>query len=1404
MDPGLLELIASGEPGDEVAIIVRLHPGRAPPDSLRLIARFGWIATGRAQRDRLAAIHDHPAVASLKAPRIYAGEYHFNSQEPGIFEADPDPGETDQRRPAGLAETGRGTAIAVIDWGIDFAHPDFRGAADNSRFLAIWDQRGAGNPAPYGYGQIHPRAAIDRALASADPFAALGYQAAPMATPAHGTHVLGIAAGNGRAGGPSGMAPEADLIFVHLGPGLGDLGNSVDLLEAIDFAVRTADDRPLAINLSIGRHAGPHDGTLLIEQAIDWLILNRPGTVVVQSAGNYFSRNVHMQGRLYETSIELLPFNLPASDQTATTVELWYQGADRFQAAAVSPDGVRVEAARGTNVPLHDRAGHLLGTLYHRAFDPNNGDHLISLVLRPQAPPGDWTIEIAGVDVVDGRWHAWIERNAACPKCQGTFPRASQSSKSTTGSICNALRTIAVGAYDGHDPDHPLAVFSSMGPTRDGRPKPLLVAPGVKVLSVRSRADAAQPAAYVRMSGTSMAAPHVTGTVALMLQAAGAQPLAAIRQALFSTLQLPLASERGALAERWGFGLLDCAAAVTAARRLRASHQPLVIPPWTAVQSSPAIPTHPAPEGQYMAYASESTGDAESTGTTLADRPRSGDEPRSILTSALDPSNPGMQVVAWGGRRLQAPLLAGDFIVSRAPGAPMRSYILNSDISRSGHAEAEVIDLAAIALDSPAKTALLRLYGPDRLLRGDLTVLRANSGEHSALGESPMPPLPSRPIIRPGSRGPAVIDAQQRLNRIDQLRLSQGQSRITACPLEIDGVFGSHTRHAIVSFQQLAFPAQPPQWDGVIGPTTWAQLDLWSYGRSNDPPIIPRDIPPSVLAVIPVTDHPLDPARWGPILAPLLSPDAKLRSGNAVRSLIDGRECFEQMEVDIRSANGANDYVYLLGWDMVTDFDLVPTDRRKGIFPHACPIGGKENGQGRTIIDALQFASDHGVQVRVMLWAKPPLSGSLAVARINLMKNGAAIRDDETANKTGMSTARLILALQLASISPAMVPVIVQAIQPDLIRMTGAHHQKVLIIKRGETLIAYCGGIDFNSNRLYSDAPQKGDPQHDTHCRIVGPAAWDLLDTFRRRWNHHPASAAIDRKVPLRGAAEPVPVPLTRPSPNDSLSDITCSAIIARTFNPVHKTGSMRPERDIQRLLVASIASARRFIYFEDQYLFDYPDPRFPATLDMASALNAAVPNIQHLTILLPANGLAVPFVDGHYRKNFIDRLLFGLSAADRLKVGIFQPSHSQQRSMIGCHDYVHSKCWIFDDELAMIGSANCNRRGYQHDSEVNAFIFDDPPIGPSTDIARAGREWHEQAPGLRPTFAQFLRARLWSEHLGVPLAAVRDGLTAAFLWRTAGRPASARIIDFDVSAVSTRITNAQAEALREFIDPVP
>lgn len=515
----------------------------------------------------------------------------------------------------------------------------------------------------------------------------------------------------------------------------------------------------------------------------------------------------------------------------------------------------------------------------------------------------------------------------------------------------------------------------------------------------------------------------------------------------------------------------------------------------------------------------------------------------------------------------------------------------------------------------------------------------------------------------------------------------------------------------------------------------------------------------------PPRPRPLRPARWAPILTAAMSSNATLRVGNAVRTLIDGRETFEEMVSDIRATSGERDYIYLLAWDLTDDFSLVPGDG------------------GTTVRRLMAAASARGVQIRAMLWAKPPGLNLLETRRIDALTNGAAIRDDETPNNTPMSRARLRAALLAGGVAPRLVPLIIRLIPPqDLARLGGAHHQKVLIVKRGEALIAYCGGIDINANRLNVVDRDKGQPHHDAHCRIVGPAAWDLLQTFIKRWRHHPDSTRIDAgpKGGLRGAREPLPALIVHPAPIDAPFGDSTSVVIARTFTPNRAVRGVGRERDIKALLLAAIRNARRFIYLEDQYLID---------LDTAAALNRAVPRLQHLTILILGSEINDMPLGQEYRRDFVDRLKRGLSPADAAKIGIFQLSTSQARPVFGRHTYVHSKTWVFDDELAAIGSANCNRRGYQHDSEVDAFIFDGGPT-------RSGL-----------TFAQQYRMRLWKEHLGVGARAVVDGVASAALWRAPARPATARIWPFDYRLTPSPIQSVRdiaADKLRFLIDPIP
>lgn len=163
--------------------------------------------------------------------------------------------------------TGKGIKVGVIDTGVDYTHPDF-GSCTKEAFI-----RGACEKIAGGYDFVNN---------DNDPIDDYG----------HGTHVAGIIAANGTAGGSAfkGIAPEAKVYALKVLNSSGS-GSYEGILAAIDWSIDPNNDNDNSdhldvINLSLGGAGTPDDA---LSKAIDKASEN--GVISVVAAGNYYSHN---------------------------------------------------------------------------------------------------------------------------------------------------------------------------------------------------------------------------------------------------------------------------------------------------------------------------------------------------------------------------------------------------------------------------------------------------------------------------------------------------------------------------------------------------------------------------------------------------------------------------------------------------------------------------------------------------------------------------------------------------------------------------------------------------------------------------------------------------------------------------------------------------------------------------------------------------------------------------------------------------------------------------------------------------------------------------------------------------------------------------------------------------------
>ena len=310
---------------------------------------------------------------------------------------------------------GRGVIVAIIDSGIDYAHPDFRLDNGQTRILDLWDQtiQFEGHP-PEGFtlGTLYTREQINEALQETDSVRRM--EVIPSVDiSGHGTHVAGIAAGNGRAsnGTYRGVASESELIVVKLGSSAGDsFPSTTRLMEGIDFCVRKAIEynMPVAINLSFGNHYGAHNGSSILESYINDISSFGRSSIII-GTGNEGTAGKHVGG-IIANAVEVVELAV-GQYQFSFNLQIWKNFYDRFDITIISPGGVRVG-------PIPSRLGTQQFTigpteiyLYYGEPTPYNPQQQIYIEFIPNnnyIEPGIWQIELTPIEITVGNYDMWL------------------------------------------------------------------------------------------------------------------------------------------------------------------------------------------------------------------------------------------------------------------------------------------------------------------------------------------------------------------------------------------------------------------------------------------------------------------------------------------------------------------------------------------------------------------------------------------------------------------------------------------------------------------------------------------------------------------------------------------------------------------------------------------------------------------------------------------------------------------------------------------------------------------------------------------------------------------------------------------------------------------------------------
>ena len=397
--------------------------------------------------------------------------------------------------------SGRGTLVAIVDSGIDYTHPDFLQPDGSTRIACLWDQT---------TNIVYNAADINDILSS--DAASLRNMVYSLDPSGHGTHVAGIAAGNGAAsqGVYRGVAYESSLIVVKLAP-RSPLGfpQTTQIMEGVDFCIRKSIElkMPVSINLSLGNTYGSHSGASLLETYLND-VQGVYKTNIIVGSGNEGSSNGHTGGLLTNQNETI---ELSIGDFTPNlTVQLWKKYWDTVAITIEAPSGrsAKLDLSTGEQRLNLDSTSLYITSSPPSPYSIFEETYIDMLPTGSYVSSGVWKIVLSPIQIKDGQFDLWLPgatvRNASTGFLS-SLPETTLTIPST------AYKVITVGAYNSYSDT--LAAFSGRGFTwSTDFKKPDLVAPGVDINSC------AAGGGYISKTGTSMAAPFVTGSCALLME----------------------------------------------------------------------------------------------------------------------------------------------------------------------------------------------------------------------------------------------------------------------------------------------------------------------------------------------------------------------------------------------------------------------------------------------------------------------------------------------------------------------------------------------------------------------------------------------------------------------------------------------------------------------------------------------------------------------------------------------------------------------------------------------------------------------------------------------------------------------------------------------------------------------